>query len=156
MRPPRSQPLPSTRAPTKGGRRAGVAAWFGPPPPTHLDSHQHLHRDPLVGRVVAAVGSACPCGTRRRTSRNSGTFYGQDGKGTPYSEFVSVDARVRIVAGLPAGTTELGCHRGLLDGVPGYGAGRMVEAGALCDARVRPALAEHSVTLRSFVPPLTG
>ena len=117
--------------------------------------NQGAHERRASGRR-RGPGSACPCGTRRRTSRNSGTFYGQDGKGTPYSEFVSVDARVRIVAGLPAGTTELGCHRGLLDGVPGYGAGRMVEAGALCDARVRPALAEHSVTLRSFVPPLTG
>ena len=127
-------------------------------PPTHLDSHQHVHRDPIVGRAVAAAGRrlGVPVRDQTRHVTYSGMFYGQDGKGTPYPEFVSVDALVRIIAGLPEGTTELGCHPGLLDDVPGYGAERMLEADALCHPRVRAALAEHSITLRSFVPPITG
>jgi predicted glycoside hydrolase/deacetylase ChbG (UPF0249 family) len=80
-----------------------------------------------------------------------GMFYGQDGKGQPYPEFISVDALLSIIAGLPPGTTELGCHPALFDDVPGaYRAERLIEAEVLCDPRVRAALNRHSVSLRSF------
>ena len=79
-----------TKAPTKGRRRADVAGLA-----------RRARAGPDAERHVTAA---------RSTSRTE--------KGTPYLEFVSVDALVGIVAGLPAGTTELGCHP-RLDGVPG-------------------------------------
>jgi predicted glycoside hydrolase/deacetylase ChbG (UPF0249 family) len=122
-------------------------------PPTHLDSHQHVHRDPAVGRVVAEAGQRLDVPVRDQSAHITycGMFYGQDGKGQPYPEFISVDALLSIIAGLPPGTTELGCHPALFDDVPGaYRAERLIEAEVLCDPRVRAALNRHSVSLRSF------
>ena len=80
-----------------------------------------------------------------------GMLYGQDGKGQPYPEFISVDALLSIIAGLPRGTTELGCHPALFDDVPGaYRAERLIEAEVLCDPRVRAAPGRHRVTLQTF------
>lgn len=81
----------------------------------------------------------------------SGMFYGQDGRGVPYPEFISVPALVKVIAELPAGVTELGCHPGAADDVPGaYSAERLVEAATLCDPRVRQAIGLHGVRLSSF------
>ena len=125
-------------------------------PPTHLDSHQHVHRDPLVGLVVAEAGKRLGVPVRDQSAEITycGMFYGQDGKGEPYPEFISVDALISIIAGLRPGTTELGCHPALVDDVPGaYRHERLKEAEVLCDPRARAALDRHRVSLRTF--PLT-
>lgn len=122
-------------------------------PPTHLDSHQHVHRDDPVRTVLARAGHALGVPVRHVTPgiTYSGAFYGQDGKGRPCPDAITVAALVRLIGDLPVGITELGCHPGDpedLDNV--YGDERATELRTLCDPRVRAALADHGVRLASF------
>ncbi|MGN6607683.1 MAG: carbohydrate deacetylase [Jatrophihabitans sp.] len=121
-------------------------------PPTHLDSHQHVHRDPLVGRIVAAAGRRLGVPVRDQCADIAycGRFYGQDGKGYPFPEFVGLDAWRTIVAELPPGITELGCHPGTRDDVPGYGPERILECAVLRDPRARAVLDDHGVRLATY------
>ncbi len=120
--------------------------------PTHLDSHQHVHREKpaasLLGELAALLGVPLRgCGA----IAYCGEFYGQTGKGEPLPELVSAAALVAIVERLPAGVTELGCHPGLDAALDSdYRLERLVEVEALCDPRVRAALARERVQLRGF------
>lgn len=122
-------------------------------PPTHLDSHQHVHRTEPVRSVLARLGRSLGVPVRDVTPGITyrGDFYGQDGRGWPVPDAITADALVAILRDLPEGVTELGCHPGFaadLDNV--YRAERAVEVEALCDARVRRALEEERIQLRSF------
>jgi predicted glycoside hydrolase/deacetylase ChbG (UPF0249 family) len=126
--------------------------------PTHIDSHQHVHRSQPVAGLLARLGSFLGVPVRDMTPgiTYSGTFYGQDARGYSVPEAVSVDSLVSIVAGLPTGITELGCHPGgaVGSGATMYGPERAVEVASLCDPRVRIAIDEHAVRLCSFRDPL--
>jgi predicted glycoside hydrolase/deacetylase ChbG (UPF0249 family) len=122
-------------------------------PPTHLDSHQHVHRSGPARDAVLAAGAALNVPVREATEeiRYCGSFYGQDGRGHPVPDAITVDALASVIASLPAGVTELGCHPGDpsdLDNT--YGAERAVEVEVLCDERVRAAIDEAGVALASF------
>lgn len=121
--------------------------------PTHLDSHQHAHLTkalrPLFVELAAKLGVPL-----RRCSpkvRYCGDFYGQDGKGRSFPDLISTAALIRVLARLPPGVTELGCH-------PGYAADlqtmyrreRVREVKALCDPQVRNALLKYGIALCSF------
>ena len=121
--------------------------------PTHLDSHQHVHRTEPVRSVLQ--GQARRLGVPLRGEspaiRYRGDFYGQSDKGYPCPERISADALVQIVRELPMGITELGCHPGEgNDAVSGYQAEREAECRVLCDPRVRQALADAGVVVCSF------
>ena len=61
------------------------------------------------------------------------------------------DSLITIIDALPEGTTELACHPGLDAGVDSmYAAERPLEVQALCDPRVRDALAARGVVLATF------
>jgi chitin disaccharide deacetylase len=80
-----------------------------------------------------------------------GAFYGQTREGRPLPEGISVARLIEIIEGLDPGVTELGCHPGESDGLESsYAAERVREVEALCDPRVREALAAEGVELRSF------
>jgi chitin disaccharide deacetylase len=121
--------------------------------PTHLDSHQHVHRsDP--GRSVL-VNLAAQLGIPLRECdprvRYAGDFYGQSGKGDPLPEYIGVDALLGILHDLPPGITELGCHPG--DGTDldsTYAQERLIEVRTLCDPRVRTALEAERIILHSY------
>lgn len=122
-------------------------------PPTHLDSHQHVHREEPVRSAVAAAGRRLGVVVRDLTPgvRYCGNFYGQDGKGYPMPEAITVDALIGLVRGLPDGVTELGCHPGdPSDLVSSYRDERAVEVEVLCDPLVRRALEEENIELRRF------
>jgi predicted glycoside hydrolase/deacetylase ChbG (UPF0249 family) len=122
-------------------------------PPTHLDSHQHVHREEPLRGIVAQHAHHLGVPVRHLTPgiRYEGGFYGQSGKGHPYPEAISPEALCALVAGLPPGVTELGCHPGIGDDSgSSYSAERTVETATLCDPRVRAALADRGVELRSF------
>ncbi len=122
-------------------------------PPTHLDSHQHVHRHEPVTRLLADAGRALGVPVRDMTSgiTYSGAFYGQDARGYPFPEGISVKSLVSIIEQLPEGITELGCHPGDGTGTDTmYGPERAVEVATLCSSKVRSALAECDVHLRSF------
>lgn len=123
-------------------------------PPSHLDSHQHVHlKDPARSVLTEAAGAlgvvlrGCEPAVRYR-----GDFYGQDGKGEPLPDLISVERLLAILETLPPGITELGCHPGAaidLDTV--YRDERLQELRALCDPRVRLALANSGIELCSFL-----
>jgi chitin disaccharide deacetylase len=124
-------------------------------PPTHLDSHQHVHRDPAVGRPLADAATRLGIPVRDQSPEfvYSGEFYGQDGRGYPSPDRITAGALVAIIETLREGVTELGCHPAAADDVPGmYRAERLLELEALCDPQVRRKLDESGIQLRSFLP----
>lgn len=122
-------------------------------PPTHIDSHQHVHRNEPVTQLLADAGRdlGVPVRDMAPGITYSGAFYGQDARGYPHPHAISVESLVSIIEELPEGITELGCHPG--DGTGSdtmYATERAVEVATLCDPRVRSALVECDVQLCSF------
>ena len=123
--------------------------------PTHLDSHQHVHRHEPVRSALRRAGErlGVPVRDLSRTVRYRGDFYGQDGRGWPVPGAITVEFLLRLLEGLPEGVTELGCH----PGEPGdrelqstYAAERAIEVTTLCDARVGAAIARLGIRLTTF------
>lgn len=122
-------------------------------PPTHLDSHQHVHHSPPICEL--ALDAARELGVPLRATKTGihycGEFYGQSNKGYPYPEGISVDALLKVLARLPAGITELGCHPAAgMDFESAYRPERVLELQTLCDPRVREALQQEAINLCSF------
>lgn len=121
--------------------------------PTHLDSHQHVHRFDPVNRVVADLGMALGVPVRGATQHVSyvGSFYGQGPQGDALDGALTVDHFAEIIQALPPGVTELGCHPGLRDDGAGmYVREREREVRVLCDPAVRATLDRHAIQLVSF------
>jgi len=122
--------------------------------PTHLDSHQHVHRDEPLRSLLIDVADrlAIPLRHFDPRVRYDGTFYGQSGRGYPVPQAIQVDALVRLIETLPAALTELGCHPGEIDDAfdSMYRIERAQELSTLCDPRVRAAIRSTGVRLCSF------
>jgi predicted glycoside hydrolase/deacetylase ChbG (UPF0249 family) len=121
--------------------------------PTHLDSHQHVHRWDPVHSILMELSQALGIPLRHYSPpvRYCGDFYGQDGTGTPYPEGISIERLLGILTALPPGLTELGCHPGdggELDSM--YRAERVREVETLCSSRIRAALVTEGIELSSF------
>ncbi|HJZ60484.1 MAG TPA: ChbG/HpnK family deacetylase [Gemmataceae bacterium] len=135
------------------GRQLGEFRRLTGSDPTHLDSHQHVHRGEPVRSVLTRL--ACGLGVPVRGCTPSvaycGDFYGHSRRGEPCPEAITADALAQLLASLPAGLTELSCHPGY-GGGPGsmYVAERAAEVRALCDPRVRAAVAGEGIELLSF------
>jgi predicted glycoside hydrolase/deacetylase ChbG (UPF0249 family) len=122
-------------------------------PPTHLDSHQHVHlREPARSALERAARKLqVPLRQCDPRVGYRGDFYGQTAEGQPLPGAISVDGLLGIVATLTGGVTELGCHPGLGDDLDTtYLAERGEEVRVLCNPRVRDAIAAAGVELRSF------
>lgn len=120
--------------------------------PSHLDSHQHVHREEPVRSVARALADRLGVQLRHFGDvRYCGSFYGQAGDGSALHNAVSVEALLQIIAALPPGVTEIGCHPGNDDDLASsYRVERKLELAALCDPRVRAALDAAQVRLGSF------
>jgi predicted glycoside hydrolase/deacetylase ChbG (UPF0249 family) len=122
--------------------------------PTHLDSHQHVHRhEPLRSAVTAlAIELGVPARELVGGVAYYGSFYGQDGHGQPYPDGIALGGLLESIERLPPGVAELGCHPGLDedDYVSMYRRERAVEVEVLCDPRVRAAIEHAGITLSSF------
>jgi chitin disaccharide deacetylase len=121
--------------------------------PTHLDSHQHVHREEPAATTMRRLAEEL--GVPLRGSDHGlpyhGEFYGQSGKGEPFPEGITVAALVAAIEGLPDGAHELGCHPGELDDSgSSYGAERAVELEALCSAEARAAAKRAGLRLTPF------
>jgi predicted glycoside hydrolase/deacetylase ChbG (UPF0249 family) len=103
-------------------------------PPTHLDSHQHVHREEPVRSALAASGAALGVPVRELTPgiTYSGAFWPTVG--------VDVESLLTLLASLPPGVTEVGCHPGADEH----------EVDTLCDPRVRALLDADGIELASF------
>ena len=121
-------------------------------PPTHIDSHQHVHRDEPVRGVVEAAGHRLGVPVRDMPPvRYLGAFYGQGRNGAAFPGAISALALAALVADLGEGVTELACHpAAAVDIDSDYGSERLVELESLCDPRVRRAIADYGVELCSF------
>lgn len=123
--------------------------------PTHIDSHQHVHRTEPVRSIVIALARQLSIPLRHfsATVHYCGNFYGQMGTGEPLSAAISVEGLRKILTTLPPGISELGCHPGVADDVDSmYRVERSAEVRTLCDPSIRQALTTENVQLCSFHP----
>jgi predicted glycoside hydrolase/deacetylase ChbG (UPF0249 family) len=120
--------------------------------PTHLDSHQHAHRNEPARSALLGLAAELGVPLRHESGiRYCGLFYGQDDVGNPLPELLRPERLEAILRSLPDGPNELCCHPGYAAGLDStYAAERELELGALCDPRLRPALAEEGVELVTF------
>jgi predicted glycoside hydrolase/deacetylase ChbG (UPF0249 family) len=121
--------------------------------PTHLDSHQHVHREEPTRSIMLRAAQALGVPLRQCSAhvRYDGRFYGQASHGEPWPRGISIAGLLEILSGLFPGLTELGCHPGLdlqLDSP--YRLERTREVETLCDARTRMAVRAHAIELVSF------
>jgi predicted glycoside hydrolase/deacetylase ChbG (UPF0249 family) len=121
--------------------------------PTHIDSHQHVHRREPARSILAGLAADLDVSLRLLTPavRYCGDFYGQTAQGQPLLDRIAPAALVALVERLPEGVTELGCHPGYPDGLDTmYGLERAVELRTLCSPEVRQALVDADVRMVSF------
>ena len=121
--------------------------------PTHVDSHQHVHRRSPVREATLAIARSLGVPLRHYGAGicYCGQFYGQTTEGVSLPAHIGVGALIRLIAQLSARVTELACHPGFAEDLPTmYRTERRVEIEALCDPRARAALAEASVQLTRF------
>lgn len=123
--------------------------------PTHLDSHQHVHRSQPARSAIRQAGRRLGVPVRHLSSsvRYMGDFYGQDGRGWPVPEAITVDALIGLLERLPEGVTEVGCHPAEPDDPPlesMYRDERPAELQTLCDPRVGEAVDRLGIRLTGF------
>jgi predicted glycoside hydrolase/deacetylase ChbG (UPF0249 family) len=121
--------------------------------PTHLDSHQHVHRDEPTRTTLIRTADELGVPLRHHSSaRYYGGFYGQGSDGSALAEAIGPIALGNLIVTLPAGTTELCCHPAeWVDPGWDYGVERIAELNSLCHPAVRTALANSGVELMSFL-----
>jgi predicted glycoside hydrolase/deacetylase ChbG (UPF0249 family) len=124
-------------------------------PPTHLDSHQHVHlREPYRSAMLAlAERLSVPLRGMSEHITHCGSFYGQYGNGHPWPEGITLSALLAILDELHETTTELTCHPGFLvdtDYRSMYAVERQTELAVLCHDGLPLALAERDIALVSF------
>jgi predicted glycoside hydrolase/deacetylase ChbG (UPF0249 family) len=121
--------------------------------PSHLDSHQHAHRQEPACSLIRAEAMRLEIPLRHYDRRVAyrGDFYGQTGNGQPLGEAITPRGLIRILAELPSGITELSCHPGQDQNLNTmYRREREREVEALCAPEVRAALEELEIDLISF------
>jgi chitin disaccharide deacetylase len=120
--------------------------------PTHLDSHQHVHRREPVRSVLLELASELGVPLRHESGvRYSGEFYGQTDEGEPLPDALRPERLEALLRGLPDGATELCCHPGYTDGlVSSYASEREQELRTLCSPSLRTLLADDGIELVSF------
>jgi predicted glycoside hydrolase/deacetylase ChbG (UPF0249 family) len=120
-------------------------------PPTHVDSHQHVHTrqaKPMVLDVAKRLGIPV---RHFSAATHCGAFYGQTGAGEPLSGLITVPALVATLEHLPEGVSELACHPSTRQDLETmYSAERLVELETLCDPNVRAALVRAGIQLIGF------
>ena len=134
-------------------------------PPTHLDSHHHVHLRQEITPVFLAWAKAHHLPLRSLgPAQYNGGFYGQwydeEWRPHPVPELISVDNLAQLLRSLPEGVTELACHPGYTspDLDSSYAAERESELTTLLDRRVPTLIRELGIILTNFaaLPNLTG
>jgi predicted glycoside hydrolase/deacetylase ChbG (UPF0249 family) len=121
--------------------------------PSHLDSHQHVHRSEPARSIMLKLAQEIrvPLRECNPCARYCGDFYGQGAEGEHLSGAISVSNLKRILDSTAEGVTELGCHPGYGDGLQSpYRNERVEEVRVLCDPAVRVHLDALKISLRSF------
>jgi predicted glycoside hydrolase/deacetylase ChbG (UPF0249 family) len=122
--------------------------------PTHLDSHQHVHRDRRVRPHFEALADELRLPLRDRPPVVfKGGFYSQWEYGVPDPSKVSLEALERILRReLTTGIYEMSCHPGYVD--PEfecvYHQDREWELATLCDPRLPAILDDAGIELIGY------
>jgi chitin disaccharide deacetylase len=127
--------------------------------PSHLDSHQHVHRAEPVRSVLAALAAELGVPLRQFTPGIDyrGDYYGQTTQGAPIPAALTIDSLSAVVRSLIPGTTELACHPAAeVDFETGYRAERLIEFEVLRSAEIRRVLEAENIRLVSFDQLLRG
>jgi chitin disaccharide deacetylase len=121
--------------------------------PTHLDSHQHVHRDEPTRTILVRTAQELGVPLRHHSlARYYGGFYGQGKDGSALADAIGPIALAKLIQTLPAGTTELCCHPAeWVHQDWDYGVERIAELNSLCHPAVRAAVAASGVELMSFL-----
>jgi predicted glycoside hydrolase/deacetylase ChbG (UPF0249 family) len=126
-------------------------------PPTHLDSHQHVHL-----RVEGLKAVFLPWADEHRLPlRNSGgvhfngEFYGhsfdEQWRAHPAPELISIENLEQILRALPEGITELACHPGYATpDLDSYAFEREIELSTLVNPRLPDLIRELRIELINF------
>ena len=122
--------------------------------PTHIDSHQHVHRETPSGHALLEIGEELGVPVRHITQgiRYIGDFYGQSGdEAIPNPDAITASNLITLIQRVGPGTTEMGCHPAAeVDFESVYGNERIAEMEALCAPEVRQVIADEDIELRSF------
>jgi predicted glycoside hydrolase/deacetylase ChbG (UPF0249 family) len=122
-------------------------------PPTHLDAHHNLHRNPrlLPYFLEAADRYGLPLREHSPVRYLSG-FYGQ-WEGETHLEQISVQGLIDLLeTEISVGVTELSCHPGYCDSQlrSSYRMEREVELRTLCDLAVQAFFSSQQIRLVDF------
>jgi|SRR5215471_16513963 len=121
-------------------------------PPTHIDSHQHVHRREPVRSAVLAAAARFDIPVREISLPYVGGFYGQDEVGASHPEWVSRERLIQLLTELRAGVTEIGSHPATAADLSTlYRIERVLELATLCDPMVRNTIEEMGIGLVSFL-----
>jgi predicted glycoside hydrolase/deacetylase ChbG (UPF0249 family) len=120
--------------------------------PSHIDSHQHVHRTDPVCSVLMEIARMISVPLRLYSNvRYCSGFYGQMADGTSLSDHISIKALKNLLTELVPGTTELGCHPAKIVDFDGmYTTERLQELAVLCDQEILDFLAQSRIELASF------
>lgn len=126
--------------------------------PSHLDSHQHIHREEPTRSIMGRRAKELRVPLRHHGRvRYCGSFYGHGHGATPLPDAITPEHLIALIEGLPAGATEICCHPAAAVGAGlSYGPERLRELAALCDPRVSDAASRLGVALCTFRQALTG
>jgi predicted glycoside hydrolase/deacetylase ChbG (UPF0249 family) len=121
--------------------------------PSHLDSHQHVHRTGAARSIMLNLARELGIPLREcdPSVRYLGDFYGQDAEGKNLPDAITVANLKQILTSLPEGITELGCHPGYDDGLQTpYRTERAEEVRVLCDPAIQACMKHAQIELESF------
>jgi chitin disaccharide deacetylase len=123
-------------------------------PPTHLDSHHHVHRfrrlEPMFVQIAAEAGVPL---REHSGVRFFPDFYGQWDDGETHADWIGPENLIRMLDDeIGPGVTELSCHPGFYD--PGFDSPyhweRELELRTLCDPTVHRHLEESDLELVGY------
>jgi predicted glycoside hydrolase/deacetylase ChbG (UPF0249 family) len=128
--------------------------------PTHLDSHHHSHRHPVVREAMIEIARArglpvrSSSGEIRRRLHESGVPTTDRFVERFYGDATTLDVLLDVLRDLEPGSTELMCHPGRVDDElragSTYVSERERELAVLCDPAARDLVAELDIRLVRF------
>jgi chitin disaccharide deacetylase len=121
--------------------------------PTHIDSHQHVHKSEHLLPVFIEIAKKINVTLRGCSNkvRYCGDFYGQSSDSSPLHDSISSSNLKNIITNLPEGITEMACHPGLnVDIKTMYKIERDIEVISLCDKSIGEVISTTNVQLCSF------
>jgi len=123
-------------------------------PPTHVDSHHHVHRRDEIAPIARELASALGVPLREEGSvRYVGGFYGQWEWLVTDLEHIRPEFLIWILRNeVDEGWTEIGCHPGFVtdDFTSAYLAEREVEVATLTDPRIQAEIEALGIRLASY------